>query len=113
MSETTKAPSRKQPTRRFLDRVQGVERTGERIVENGEALGPEATERGEELLKAVAEIKRLNTLQESLKLQLAETTVKLNAALKEAEEERSRLIKLAEAKLPKNDPRIKAIKTRT
>jgi hypothetical protein len=107
------APKKKRAARSFLVVVLAVKRCAERVLAYGKDIGGDADKRAKALLKEIAEIEALDKEQEDLKLKLAALTTKLNERVKAADEERGKLIKLAEANLPKGDARLKEIKART
>ena len=107
------APKKKRVRgRSFPVVMQAVWRCAERVQAHSKDIGDDASKRAAALLKEHAAITELNKEQELLKLKLAELTTTIEARVKAAEEERGKLIKLAEANLPKGDPIIKALRAR-
>lgn len=107
------APKKGRAARSFLVVMLAVKRCAERVLFYSKDIGGDAEKRAKALLKDYEEIEALDKQQEDLKLKLAALTATLQARVKAAEEERGKLIKLAEANLPSGDARLKEIKART
>jgi hypothetical protein len=108
------APKKKRErTRTLLVVMLAVKRCAERVLSYAKDIGGDADKRAKALLKDYEEIEALDKQQEDLKFKLAALTATIDARVKAADEERTKLIKLAEANLPKGDARLKEIKGRT
>jgi hypothetical protein len=115
MSEEQPAEAKKKrvvPTRTSVVRLHAVRRTGERAALHADAIGGGAGERGAALVQACDELEELYKQRSDLQFKTAALTEQITQRLDAAEEERGKIIKLAEANLPKGDPIIKALRSR-
>jgi predicted nucleic acid-binding Zn-ribbon protein len=104
--------SKKSATRAFVNRVLRLKRTAQAAIKYGADL-LNGVARGEALAKLAVRLEELDERQEALDRERAKVTEEIKALLKEAEEERAKLISAAEGEFGKKDPRVKDFKAQS